>query len=96
MVEYEFDMFERFFLENSVFLDIPVKFLLLAKCQCLVMYSLKIILRNVQRMDITSKYVDAVIIKEEGKAAMELASRVHLSPHFFEKIDIENLPFFWV
>ena len=29
-------------------------------------------------MDITSKYVDAVIIKEEGKAAMELASQVAL------------------
>ena len=68
----------RGFLENSVFLDIPVKFLLLAKCQCLVMYSLTIILRNVQRMDITSKYVDAVIIKEEEKAAMELASQVAL------------------
>ena len=40
-------------------------------------------------MDITSKYVDAVIIKEEGKAAMELASQVALD--FFLEKDLSYL-----
>ena len=65
MVAYEFEMILRF-LENSVFLDIPDKFLLLAKCQCLVMFSLKIILKNVQRMDITPTYVNSVVVGEIG------------------------------
>ena len=45
MVVYEFEMIERF-LENSTFLDIPIKYMLLAKCQCLVMFALKIILKK--------------------------------------------------
>ena len=75
MVVYEFEMIERF-LENSVFLDIPIKFLLLAKCQCLVMFCLKIILKNVQRIDITSDYVNKVIVNQLGKEAMKLANQV--------------------
>ena len=68
-------MIERF-LENSVFLGIPIKFLMLAKCQCLVMFCLKIILKNVQRMDITSDYVNKVIVNQLGKEAMKLSNQV--------------------
>ena len=47
MVVYEFEMVERF-LENSMYLDIPTKFVLLAQCHCLSMFALKIVLKNVQ------------------------------------------------
>ena len=46
MVVYEFDMTNRF-LENSVYLDIPLKYLPLAQCHCLVIYTLKLILKTV-------------------------------------------------
>ena len=75
MVVYEFEMLERF-LQNSIFLDIPIKFILLAKSQCLVMFALKYLLKNVQRIDITPAYINSVIIKEGGKAAMKLACQV--------------------
>lgn len=92
MVVYEFEMIERF-LENSVFLDIPVKFLMLAKCQCLVMFSFKIILRNVQRMDITPEYVNKVIVQEYGKEAMKLASQVAMDLYRNNEIDyLESKP----
>ena len=75
MVVYEFEMLERF-LENSIFLDIPIKFISLAKSQCLVMFALKYLLKNVQRIDITPAYINTVITKEAGKAAMQLACQV--------------------
>ena len=75
MVVYEFEMLERF-LENSTFLDIPIKFILLAKSQCLVMFALKYLLKNVQRIDITPAYINTVITKEAGKTAMQLACQV--------------------
>ena len=75
MVVYEFEMLERF-LENSLFLDIPIKFLLLAKFHCLTMFALKIILKNVQRIDVTPEYVQKVIVGEVGRNSMELACKV--------------------
>ena len=54
MVVYEFEMVERF-LENSMYLDTPTKFLLLAQCHCLSMVALKIVLKNVQSIDVSSK-----------------------------------------
>ena len=75
MVVYEFEMLERF-LENSLFLDIPIKFLLLAEFYCLTMFALKIILKNVQRIDVTPEYVQKVIVGEVGRNSMELACRV--------------------
>ena len=77
MVVYEFEMIERF-LQNSSYLDIPIKYMLLAKCQCLVMFALKIILKNVQRVEITPAYIDSVLVKEnrKGKEAMKLANKV--------------------
>ena len=51
MVVYEFEMVERF-LENSMYLDIPTKFLLLAQYHCLSMFALKIVLKNFQSIDV--------------------------------------------
>ena len=89
MVVYEFEMLERF-LENSSFLDIPIKFLLLAKTQCLVMFALKYVLKNVQRLDITPAY--SVIKKEGGKAAMELACQVAVDLYSGNDISYLNNP----
>ena len=75
MAVYEFDMLERF-LENAVYLDIQSKFLLLAQTQCLVMFTLKLILKNVQSLSVTSKYVQNVVASTVGIDAMLLASQV--------------------
>ena len=75
MVVYAFEMVERF-LENAMYLDIPTKYLLVAKCHCLAMFALKIVLKNVQKVDVSCDYIDNVIVKEKGKQAMLLATRV--------------------
>ena len=75
MVVYEFDMLERF-LENKIYFDYPHKTLTLAKMYCLVMFALKIILKCVQKTNISKEYVKSVIINEHGKDAMKLASQV--------------------
>ena len=75
MVVYEFEMVERF-LENSMYLDIPTKFLLLAQCHCLSMFALKIVLKNVQSIDVSSAYIESVILNEKGRHAMLLGTRV--------------------
>ena len=56
MVVYEFEMVERF-LENAMYLDIPSKFLILAKSHLLTMFALKIILKNVEKLEITCEYI---------------------------------------
>ena len=56
----------------EAFSDIPIKFLLLAKTQCLVMFALKYLLENVHHTSI-HRQCDK---KEGGKAAMELACQV--------------------
>ena len=90
MVVYEFEMLERF-LENSIYLDIPSKYIILAKCQCLVMFALKYLLKNLQRMDITPGYVKSVITNEAGKSAMALACQVSCDVYSDIKIDyLEN------
>ena len=61
MVVYEFEMLDRF-LENVLYFDIPSKHILLAQCHGLVMFALKIILKNVQRTDLTHNYVQSVIV----------------------------------
>ena len=74
MVVYEFEMVERF-LENSMYLDIPTKCLLLAQCHCLSMFALKIVLKNVQSIDVSSAYIESVILNEKGRHAMLLGTR---------------------
>ena len=61
MVVYEFEMLEQS-LENALYFDIPSKYILLAQCHGLVMFALKIILKNVQRTDLTHNYVQSVIV----------------------------------
>ena len=51
---------------------------MVAKCYCHVMFALKIILKILQRIDITPEYVDSVLVQESGKGnkAMKLANKV--------------------
>ena len=70
-------MLERF-LESKVYFDHPQKYLILAKVYCLVMFSLKIILKCVQKTNISQKYVKSVILDGHGKKAMNFASQVAL------------------
>ena len=67
-------MLERF-LENSVFFDIPLKYLILAQVHGLVMFALKIILKNVQRTNLEHNYVQSVILGNIGSNAMKLARK---------------------
>ena len=95
MVVYEFEMVERF-LENSVYLDVPLKYLLLAKCHCLSMFALKIILKNVQMADVECSYVDEMVVKQSGKDAMILATQVAFdvfsgNPIDYLKTDEKNI-----
>ena len=62
MVVYEWDMIKSF-LENVVYFNHPSKYLLLAQVHGLVMFSLKIILKNVQRTDLRYFYVKSVIVE---------------------------------
>ena len=75
MVVYEFEMLERF-LENKIYFDHPEKSLTLAKVYCLAMFALKIVLKCVQKTNISQQYVKSVIIEGHGKSAMKLASQV--------------------
>ena len=49
-------MVERF-LENAMYLDIPTKYLLVAKCHCLAMFTLNIVLKNVKKVDVSCDYM---------------------------------------
>ena len=40
------------------------------------MFALKIILKNVQRIDVTPEYLQKVIVGEVGRDSMELACKV--------------------
>ena len=78
--------------EQYFFLEIPIKFILLAKSQCLVMFALKYLLKNVQRIDITPAYINSVITKEAGKAAMQLACQVASDIYSGADISYLDLP----
>ena len=56
MVVYEIEMVERF-LENALHLDILSTFLILAKSCLLTMFTLKISLKYVQKLDVTFEYI---------------------------------------
>ena len=92
MVAYEYEMLERF-LENSVYLDIPLKYVLLEKVQCVVMFSLKIMLKNVQRMNVSPSYINSVVLNGTGERAMMLASKVACDFYSNDTIEyISNSP----
>ena len=73
MVVYEFEMVDRF-LQNSIYFDIPAKYMLLAQIYCLSMFALKIILKTLQKTDLKHSYVEKVIVGSNGKNAMTFAS----------------------
>lgn len=75
MVVYEFDMIESF-LTNRYYVDIPNQYLVLAQTQCLVMLTLKMILKHCQMCEIPHSYIQRVIVGKVGKQAMKLASQV--------------------
>ena len=56
------------------------------------MFSLKIILKNVQRMDITPEYVNSVVVGDIGKEAMMLAGRVACDVYSGTTIEYLNSP----
>ena len=74
MFNYEYEMLARF-LENRIYLDISLKYLLHFKVQCVLMFALKIILKNGQKVDVTHSYVDSVVLGGIGESAMRLACR---------------------
>lgn len=82
------------FVENSIFLDIPVKYLLLAKCHCLVMFCLKIIFKNVQRLDITPEYINTVLVGDCGQEAMQLSNQVAID--IYQSKDTSYLTEEWI
>ena len=86
MVVYEFDMVQRF-LENALFMDIPTTYLLTAQCHCLILFALKIILKNVQRTDLPQSYVKFVILDNAGMDAMKLASQVATDMYLNNQIE---------
>merc|ERR1711874_946374 len=64
----------------------------LAKSQCLVMFALKYLLKNVQRIDITPAYINTVITKEAGKAAMQLACQMAVDVYSGKDISYLDQP----
>ena len=75
MFVYKWEMLERF-LQNAKYFDIPSRFIILAQLYGLVMYALKIVLKNVQRTNLEHTYVQAVIVGDVGLKAMVLGSSV--------------------
>ena len=86
MVVYEFDMVECF-LDNSIYFDIELKFHLIAQCHLLVMFALKIILKHVQKTNVSYHYVSIVVVGDVGKNAMELALKVAVDIYNGRNID---------
>ena len=52
------------------------------------MFALKVILKNVQRMDVTHSYVNSVVLDGIGKSAMMLALK---ASDFYSKDSIDYL-----
>ena len=63
------------------------KFLYLAQVQCLVMFTLKIILKNVQKLNVCHHYVQNVFQSGAGQEAMLLASKVSLDLHYGHNVN---------
>ena len=56
------------------------------------MFALKYLLKNVQRIDITPAYINTVITKEAGKAAMQLACQVAVDVYSGKDISYLDQP----
>ena len=64
MCLYEFDMVHRF-LQNKMYFENPTEFVVLSQMYCLVMRSVKIMLKQAQKVDITHQYVNKVIREKD-------------------------------
>ena len=77
MSVYEFDQTFRF-LECKIYWDVPWSYEVLAQLYCHVLFALRIMLRKVQKTDISASYVKRVFrphdgLSPDGKTAMKLA-----------------------
>jgi len=63
MVLYELEMLDRF-LDNKVYFEVPVDIEITASVYMIVMFGLKVILKMVQKTDISPEYVNAVFMDE--------------------------------
>ena len=75
MVVYKFEMVYCF-LENKVFSYHPEKNVILAIVHCLAIFALKLILKTVQKTNVSKDYVKFMVREGNGKEAMLLASKV--------------------
>ena len=65
MCLYEFDMVHRF-LNNREFFDTQGNILVLAILYCVVMFAVKVMLKNCQKTTVTSSYIKNVITSTDG------------------------------
>ena len=77
---YEFDQIFRF-LECKTYWDIPWNYEVLSQIYCHILFALRIMLRKVQKTDVSAKYVNRVFkphdgCDPDGKQAMKLALKV--------------------
>ena len=75
MCLYEFEMTLRF-LENKVYFEIPRDKVILCQMYCMVMFGLKIILKQCQKTDVTDAYVGKVIVGDYGEKIMKYCLNV--------------------
>ena len=80
MSVYEFDQIFRF-LECKTYWDVPWNYEVLAQVHCHVLFALRIMLRKVQKTDVSATYVNRVFkphegLDPDGKQAMKLALNV--------------------
>ena len=75
MCLYEFEMTLRF-LENKVYFEIPRDKVILCQMYCMVMFGLKIILKQCQKTDVTDAYVAKVIVGDYGEKIMKYCLNV--------------------
>ena len=95
---YEFDMVKRF-LENREYFDMPGDVVVLAILYCIVMFAMKIMLKQCQKTTVSSDYVSNVITAVDGtglktmKFCLQVArTNLVLSQPCFktEHIDVKN------
>ena len=78
MCLYEYDMVIRF-LENREYFDSQGNIVILAIIYCIVMFCLKIILRQVQKTSVTTKYVSNVVTSVGGAGEKSMEFCLHVA-----------------
>jgi len=75
MCLFEWDMTMRF-LQNKLYFEIPRDKVILCQMYCVVMYGLKIILKVCQKTDVTSEWVQSVMVGDMGEKTMQYCLKV--------------------